>query len=117
MKRWLFWTPRILCLLFAAFVSLFALDVLGEGNGFWKTILALAIHLIPTWAILLVLLASWRWEWIGALVFPVLGALYLAMFWGRFGWPVYLMMSGPLFLVGLLFLINWRYRTELRTRS
>ena len=31
-KRLLFWTPRILCLLFAGFISLFALDVF-EGQG------------------------------------------------------------------------------------
>ena len=39
-KRTLFWAPRILCILFAVFVSLFALDVFGEGYGFWETILA-----------------------------------------------------------------------------
>jgi hypothetical protein len=27
-----------------------------------------------------------------------------------------LIISGPLFLIGVLFLINWVYRTELRTR-
>ena len=30
-KRLLFWTPRILCIAFAFFVSLLALDVFGEG--------------------------------------------------------------------------------------
>jgi hypothetical protein len=59
-KQLLFWSPRILCLLFAAFISIFAADVLGEGYGFWKTILALLIHLIPTWLVLIVLAVSWR---------------------------------------------------------
>ena len=30
-KQWLFWTPRVLAMLFAAFVSIFALDVFGAG--------------------------------------------------------------------------------------
>jgi hypothetical protein len=113
-KRLLFWGPRILCILFAVFVSVFALDVFGAGYGFWKTILALLIHLIPTWIILVVLAVSWRWEWVGAVLFSALGVLYIVMFWGRFNWDVYLMMSGPLFLMGLLFLINWLYRKEIR---
>ena len=114
-KRLLFWTPRILCILFAVFVSLFALDVFGEGYGFWGTMLALLMHLIPTFVILIVLAISWRWEWVGGIMFIALGVLYLVMSWGRFHWSAYLLISGPLFLVGVLFLINWLYRAELRT--
>jgi len=116
-KRLLFWAPRILCVLFAAFVSLFALDVFDQGYGFWETVLALLVHLIPTGIILVVLVISWRWEWVGGVLFTALGALYLVMFRGRFHWSAYLTISGPLFLVGVLFLVNWLYRTELRASS
>ena len=115
-KRLLFWTPRVLCILFAVFVSLFALDVVGEGYGFWGTILALLMHLIPTGVILIVLAISWRWEWVGGILFIALGVLYLVISWGRLHWSAYLVISGPLFLVGVLFLINWLYRAELRTQ-
>ena len=113
-KRLLYWTPRVLCILFALFISLFALDVFGEGYGLCMTVLALLMHLIPTAILLIALAISWRWEWVGGIVFPGLGALYLVMAWGQFHWPVYLTISGPLFLLGLLFLINWFYKTELR---
>jgi len=114
-KRLLFWAPRILCILFAVFVSLFAFDVFEEGHGFWGTMLALLMHLIPTFVILIVLAISWRWEWVGGILFIALGVLYLVMSWGRFHWSAYLVISGPLFLVGVLFLINWLYRAQLRT--
>jgi hypothetical protein len=117
-KRLLFWTPRILCIVFAVFVSLFALDVFGEGYGFWKTLLALLMHLIPTGIILIVLAISWRWEWVGGIVFNVLGVLYLVMFCGRsFHWSVYLSMSGPLFVIGVLFWLNWLSRGKLRASA
>ena len=112
LKQLLFWTPRILCLLFAAFISIFAADVFGAGYGFWKTILALLIHLIPTGIILVILAISWRWEWVGGTLFTALGALYLIMFWGRFHWSVYLVIAGPLFLVGVLFFLNWLFPKE-----
>ena len=60
-KRLLFWTPRIMCILFAVFVSLFAFDVFGEGYGFWKTLLALLMHLIPTGIILIGVLFLLNW--------------------------------------------------------
>ena len=116
-KRLLFWTPRILCILFAAFISLFALDVFGEGYGFWETIWALLMHMIPTALVVIALAVSWRWEWIGALLFIGLGAFYIVMTWGRFDWTSYAPISGPLFLIGVLFLVNWRLRSELRATS
>ncbi len=115
-KRLLFWTPRILCLLFAGFISIFALDVFDERHGFWNITLALLIHLIPTWLVLGVLAVAWRWEWVGAVLFTALGALYLST-WGRFHWAAYLCISGPLLLVGALFLVNWFCRSELRARQ
>ena len=116
-KRLLFWTPRVVCILFAVFVSLFALDVFGEGYGFWETILAFMIHMIPTGIVLVVLAVAWRWEWVGGVLFIALGALYIVMTWERAQWPAYLLISGPLFVVGVLFLVNWRYRGELRKGS
>lgn len=113
-KRLLFWTPRILCLLFAGFLSLFALDVFESRLGFWQTILALLIHLIPTWLVLLTLAIAWRWEWVGGTLLVGLGAFYLIAFWGRFHWSAYLCIAGPLFLTGLLFFLGWLYRREIR---
>jgi hypothetical protein len=99
------------------FISTFALDVFGGGHGFWKTILALLMHLIPTGIILVMLAISWRREWVGGIVFTALGVLYLVWSWGRFPLSVYLVIAGPLFLVGVLFLFNWFYRRELRASS
>jgi hypothetical protein len=117
LKRILFWTPRVLCLLFAAFISLFAFDVFGESRGFWQTVLALLMHLIPTAILLAVLAVSWRWEWVGGVLFPALGVFYLVTCWGRFHWSAYVVIAGPLFLVGALFLLNWRQRKTLQGRA
>jgi hypothetical protein len=116
-KRVVFWLPRILCVLFALFISLFALDVFGEGYGFWETIVAFLIHLVPTALVLITLAIAWRWEWIGAILFVALGVWYIIMAWGKFELTTYLLISGPLFLIGALFLVNWLYRAELRSST
>jgi hypothetical protein len=115
-ERLLHWTPRILGILFAVLVSAFALDVFGEGYTFWQTTLALTVHLIPTAAVLGALAISWRWGWAGGLVFLALGSWYLVTSWGRFHWSAYVVIAGPLFLLGLLFEIDWWY-ARLRTMS
>ena len=52
-RQFLFWSPRVLTILFALFLSLFALDVFEEDRDFWGTALALFMHLIPTWIVLM----------------------------------------------------------------
>ena len=111
-KRLLFWMPRILGLLLAVFVSIFAVDVFGAGNGFWKTVVALGFHLVPTALILIALAISWRRPWAGAILFAMLGGLYLVLFWGRFPASVYLIICGLLFVVAILFLAGWLSRVE-----
>jgi len=113
-KRILFWTPRVLSILFALFVSLFALDVFGVGYSFWETGLALLIHLVPVYILLIGLAIAWRWEWVGALIFMGFAVWYVAMAWGQFQLSVYVMMAGVPFVVGILWLIDWLYRRELR---
>ncbi|HEY3295925.1 MAG TPA: hypothetical protein VGL38_10840 [bacterium] len=115
-KRLLFWLPRGLCILFALFISMFALDVFDEHATFPDMALALLMHLIPTFIIVAALIVSWRWEWIGALIFSCLAVFYIIAFWGRFDLTAYLCISGPLFLLGLLFLWNWFHHAELRSR-
>ncbi len=108
----LYWAPRVLCIAFAAFMSLFALDVFSEGYGFWQTMLALLMHLIPAAIIVVVLIVSWRWEWVGGVLFIAFGMLYLTWAWKHPDWVWFI--SGPLFLVGALFFVNWVKREELQ---
>jgi hypothetical protein len=112
--RALYWAPRILSILFAGFISLFALDVFGERYSFWETLLALTMHLVPTALIVIVLILAWRWEWIGALAFLSLGIWYLLMTWGRMHWTAYVFISGPLFLLAILYFLNWLWRSKLK---
>jgi len=115
-KRVLFWTPRVLGILFAIFVSMFALDVFNQGYGLWQTILALLLNLVPMYLVVIALVIAWRWESVGAILFIALAVLYVVWAWARFPLVAYLSISGPLILIGVLFLFNWIYRAQLRTR-
>jgi hypothetical protein len=112
MKRFLFWSPRLLCILFALFISLFALDEFGTGLGFWQSVLAITMHLVPTAIIILLLAVSWRWELIGGILFLALAVLYVVMAWGKFGLAAYVLISGPMIIISMLFFVNWKFRTR-----
>lgn len=48
LSAWLRWTPRVGVILFAIFISVFALDVFGTSSNPWEIALGLLMHLLPT---------------------------------------------------------------------
>ena len=117
-KRWLTWTPRVLSIAFIAFLSMFALDVFGEAHGFWNTVLALTMHLIPPLVLLVGLILAWRWEWIGAALYGVAGMLYVIWTAAQPLRPAVKLnwigtTAGPAIVVALLFLVSWLKRGEI----
>ena len=117
MRNVLFWTPRVLMIIFILFISLFALDVFkGDKSGLSK-IGSFLIHLIPSAILTVLLILSWRREWIGGIIFFVLGIFYIIIAWGKFPLITYISISGPLFLISILFIINWLSREKPENNS
>jgi hypothetical protein len=108
----IYWTPRILSIIFICFLALFSLDVFSPELSFWQTIGALFMHNIPSFILLAVLLISWKYEIVGGVVFILAGLLYVFMLlinprleWYMLFWA--LQISGPAFFIGILFTIGW----------
>jgi hypothetical protein len=99
-QRIVLWMSRLLGVAVALWIGMFALDAVGEGMP------AILIHLSPALVLLLTVVLSWRRPWIGAAVFIALGVAYAAVAWARPDWVA--IVSGPLLLVGALFLWSGR---------
>lgn len=112
-SKFIFWTPRILAIIFILFLMLFSLDIFGMGYGFWDTIVGLFMHNIPVFILSVVLLISWKYEIVGGIAFILAGLLYIWLIisrnstfeWYYLSWS--LIIAGPAFLVGILFLTGW----------
>jgi hypothetical protein len=110
--RLLLWSPRILGILVSLFIGMFALDAFSQGKPFFEAFPDFVVHLIPAFVLLALVSASWRWEWIGGVAFIGLAVLYATtMARGHLDWM--LVISGPLMLVGAMFLWSWRHHGEL----
>lgn len=115
-NRLIFWVPRILSILFILFLMLFSLDIFDMNLGFWGTLLGLFMHNIPALFLIIIVIISWKHEIAGGIVFIMAGLLYLFMIlreilrsypheWYMLYWC--LIISGPAFLIGILFLMGW----------
>jgi hypothetical protein len=115
LRGFLFWTPRVLGILIVLLLTLLSTDVFAEGYKFWQSILGFLIHLLPALAVLVLLIFSWRWEWVGALGFIAFGVWYVAITWSNdMHWSAYAILSGMPILIGILFLVGWVRRGDLR---
>lgn len=111
-SKFVYWTPRILSIIFIAFLALFSLDIFGNGYTFWQTVVGLLMHNIPSIVLLIVLLISWKHEIVGGITFIIASFAYIALQTLRYQFEWYmiswsLIIAGPAFLIGILFLVNW----------
>lgn len=121
-NKLLFWTPRILGIMFVLFLMMFSLDVFESGLTLWQIVVGLFIHNIPALLLLIVLIISWKYEIVGGIVFILAGLFYTLMLtmdskfeWYMLSWTI--TIAGPAFLVGILFLMNWRKKRNLRHKT
>jgi hypothetical protein len=86
----LVWTPRIISIFFTGLVLL-----LGD--------------ILPALIVLVVLVLSWKWSWIGGIIFLTALVAYLA---GKDHWEAIIFV--PLYIISVLFLLGWVYRNEIK---
>lgn len=106
MSKFLKYTPRILTIVFILFISLFALDSFGGENPFLEQIIGFLIHLIPSYFLIAVLILAWKKPQIAGVIFLGLGAVFTIFFNTYEDLINFLLISGPAFLIGILFLFN-----------
>ena len=93
-------------ILFAGFISIFALDVFAEYS-FPEVLVALFMHMVPTFLVIGALLIAWKWEYVGGGIYIALGLFYIGMVGRRiFDVIAMLIIAGPVILMGVLFILN-----------
>ena len=71
--RIIHWLPRVICILAMFFISLFAADSFSPELTFWQQITGFLMHLIPSFILTAILVVAWKWEFVGGIIFTVLG--------------------------------------------
>ncbi|MGD8865964.1 MAG: hypothetical protein PVI81_10255 [Anaerolineales bacterium] len=108
-KRLAYWAPRVISIVVILFTSIFALDVFGEGESFLRTLMALLIHLLPQIALAIALTIAWRRPGIGGALFLLLSLFSFLLFGLPLSLPAHLILTYPIILSGILFLVEWRF--------
>lgn len=100
MKKVIYWFPRVVSVLFICFIGLFALDVFEQPRWF----LALLIHLIPNYILIILTVIAWKNELFGGLLYILAGLIVLGVYQSGM-----LVLAIPPIFIGLLFLVDRYY--------
>ena len=109
------WLPRIICILAILFVSLFAADAFAPELTIWQQIGAFLIHLIPSFILVALLVVAWKWEYIGGIIFIVIGLGFSPIIFIHnynmnhsvgMSLGIILAITFPFIVVGILFIIS-----------
>lgn len=109
----LFWIPRVLVIIFILFLSLFGLDVFGTEASFIKQIVGFLVHSIPSIALAVVLVATWRKPMAGGILFVILSLIMGLLFRTYKSVLIFSTLTLPLIIAGALFMII-HYKTRMR---
>jgi hypothetical protein len=102
------WAPRVLCLGFAIFVGLFALDAFEPGRALGTNLMAFARHLTPTFILLAMLAIGWRWPKAAGVLLILSGCAYAVMSPARHHLSWIVVVAAPAWITGVLFLMSPR---------
>jgi hypothetical protein len=112
----LHWTPRILCILAILFISLFALDAFNPDLTIWQQIGDFLMHLLPSFALLALLIVAWKWELIGGIIFALIGLGFSPFIYSHnykmnnslwMSISIIMMITVPFIVVGILFILSY----------
>ena len=97
------------------FIGMFALDAFQPGLTIWQQLGGFLMHLIPSFILLAILLVAWKWEFVGGLIFTIIGLVFTPIIfihnyrmneslWMSVG--IVLMITIPFVVVGVLFMVS-----------
>lgn len=115
LSKVLFWSPRVICVFAIFLISVFALDAFAPGLTAWQQLGAFIMHMIPSMALVSLLVYSWKHEKWGGTLFLLVGLIFTPIL---FNWnyrmnqswwmslSIIALITLPFVIVGILFLAH-----------
>lgn len=100
------WFPAVLAVAYIIFLVLLSLDVFDMNASLLEKIGGFLIQNIPTAILVVALFLAWKEPMAGGIIFIIMGVLF-TLFYGTYRrWDTFVLLSFPLLLIGVLFLLN-----------
>jgi hypothetical protein len=105
-EKALYFIPRIFTILAILFMGMISLDAFEGTTTFGQKLLAFLMHNIGVLLLTGILIVAWKRELLGGILFiaaAILGLIYFHSFTGN---PGSIVVIGPFFLTGVMFILH-----------
>lgn len=109
------WSARIISIAAIVFVSLFALDSFATELSLKEQLIGFAIHMIPSFVLLAILIVAWKWELAGGIIYVLIGLVLSPLLFVYnyrvnhsvgISLSIILFITFPFLLAGVLFILS-----------
>ncbi len=101
-------TATILGVLYAVALLIFAADVFNHEQNIAQTFYDILLHLLPTAVVFIIVVVAYNRPLIGAIIYLVLGLMYIITGWASMHWTAHVLIAGPLLLLSALYITAWK---------
>ncbi len=94
--------------LYAVALLIFAADVFNHEQNIAQTFYDILLHLLPTAVVFIIVVVAYNRPLIGAIIYLVLGLIYIITGWASMHWSAHVLIAGPLLLLSALYITAWK---------
>ncbi len=94
--------------LYAVALLIFAADVFNHEQNIARTFYEILQHLLPTAVVFIIVVVAYNRPLIGAIIYLVLGLMYIITGWASMHWTAHVLIAGPLLLLSALYITAWK---------
>lgn len=94
--------------LYAVALLIFAADVFNHEQNIAQTFYDILLHLLPTAVVFIIVVVAYNRPLIGAIIYLVLGLMYIITGWANMHWTAHFLIAGPLLLLSALYITAWK---------
>lgn len=94
--------------LYAVALLIFAADVFNHEQNIAQTFYDILLHLLPTAVVFIIVVVAYNRPLIGAIIYLVLGLMYIITGWASMHWTAHVLIAGPLLLLSALCITAWK---------
>jgi hypothetical protein len=94
--------------LYAVALLIFAADVFNHEQNIAQTFYDILQHLLPTAVVFIIVVVAYNRPLIGAIIYLVLGLMYIITGWASMHWTAHVLIAGPLLLLSALYITAWK---------
>lgn len=98
--------PKVLAIVYIIFIALLSLDVFNADASLLEKMGGLIIHNITTIILLAALFLAYKKPRVGGSMFILMSIIFTFFFKTYERWDTFVLISFPLLLIGILFLLN-----------